>query len=688
MDWPPPNVGASAGSDHYLAIAFRESPIPTTLTRAADGVILDTNQAYCRLLGRELHDVIGRTSTSLGLWGNPRQRELLLSRMPLERPFTLIDCPLYRADGTAVPCAISVYPTVIDGELCLVSTARDLSTEYAARKTADDSQRIIETALSSIREGVCVIRTDLSVAHFNEAFLQMHGLSDTGLILTNLSDLRSLFDLYTLDGHLIEPDNRPPARANRGESGEGEEYMSVQRVTGRVLHFSLSFSPIFAPGGEILGSVMIVRDIGLRLKREQQVLQHQANLEQLVSERTAELATATRAAEAANQAKTAFLANISHEIRTPLHAIATIAALLKNTNTVGADSGILNKLQTATEHLTGLIDSVLDLSRIEAGRLELDEKPFTVRQILTNVASITRDRAAERNLDLQFHCHLDSMPLFGDPKRLQQALLNYVSNAIKFTPEGRIEVRVSRLRQTEHRQLLRFDVCDTGIGIDPASLPRLFNPFEQGFVRGNDKQQGSGLGLAITRRLARLMEGDAGTRHEPGFSSTFWFTAWVRSVHGSPTETRETALSAPASIRHTNPSENPAPRLEGRVLLVEDDPLSRELLAMLLVRTGLMVDTASDGLQAIQQANNTDYQLILMDMQLPTLNGPEAAAAIITERGNKPPLPIIALTANAFEHDRQRCMDAGMCDFISKPISPTLLFARIGRWLGSSWVSA
>ena len=662
----------------YLTTAFKTSTTPASVARLDNGVLLAVNDAFCHLIGREPEQVIGCSSVELGMWKSHEERMSRIRGLYSDRMITLGNHSIQHSDGHSLTCKISVYPSVFAEQRCLVSIYSDLSPEIQVRKTQSDNRQIIDAAIAGISDGVCICHTDESLVQVNQAFLRLHGLSESAERISSLADLRKGFDVFTREGRWLPESERPPARASRGESASGEEVSVFSRVTGRTVHCSVSFSPIRSPSGEALGCIMLVRDIGDQVLREKRNLAQRIDLERLVSERTAELAAATRAAEAASLAKTQFVSHISHELRTPLHSIATIAGLLRHhPGSIGP--GIIDALEAATNHLIGLIDTVLDLKRIEAGHLELGNKFFNLKQLLANVVAITRDQAWERGLELTVACDVDDTALIGDPQRLQQALLNYVGNAIKFTHRGRIEIRVSCQRESGDQRLLRLEVSDTGSGIAESALPRLFKPFE----RINSACSGSGLGLVITQKLAQLMGGEVGVRSEPNVGSTFWLTAQVRrqqpkrlSPNPSAAPTTQNSTITPDHIA----TQAHAGQFKGHILLAEDDPMSRGLLSQLLARWGFEVDTARDGVEAVERAIAVDYQLILMDMQMPGMDGPSAAVEINARRQGRWRPPILALTANAFEHDRRRCVAAGMCDFISKPISPKLLFERVEFW--------
>ncbi len=409
-------------------------------------------------------------------------------------------------------------------------------------------------------------------------------------------------------------------------------------------------------------------------QQAQQALQaHRQQLEDTVARRTGQLAEARERAESASMAKGAFLANMSHEIRTPLNAMIGMAHLVRTEPLSAQQSDRLHKLEAAARHLLEVLNAVLDLSKIEAGKMVLETAPLRVESTVANVLSMLTERAEARQLSL--HAEVDPMPtdLLGDATRLQQALLNYAHNAIKFTPQGSVHLRVRLLEQDARSALLRFEVEDTGIGIDPEAMPRLFGAFEQADRSNTRSAGGPGLGLASTRQLARLMGGEAGASHRPGGGSTFWFTArLLRDPDAARAPARPGRDDAVAALRQRHAG--------ARILVAEDNPINAEVAQALLAEAGLAVDLAADGQAAVDLALQGGHRLVLMDMQMPRMDGLDACRAIRRQRSSAE-LPVLAMTANAFAEDRARCTEAGMDDFLSKPVDPADLYRLLLHWL-------
>jgi CheY-like chemotaxis protein/two-component sensor histidine kinase len=366
---------------------------------------------------------------------------------------------------------------------------------------------------------------------------------------------------------------------------------------------------------------------------------------------------------------------MSHELRTPMNAIMGMTDLALRGATEPKLRDQLSKVMQASQHLLHVINDILDISKIEADHLTLEQVSFNLGQVLENLVSLIGHKATDKGLKL----HVDLSPevarlaLLGDPMRLGQILLNFTDNAIKFTEQGDITLRV-RLSETDATEvLLRFEVEDSGIGISAENQQRLFTAFEQADGSMTRKYGGTGLGLAISKRLAALMGGEVGVESQPGVGSTFWFTVRLSIASAAVLPEPTFALGdAEAQLKSAYAG--------ARILLAEDEPINQEVSLGLLEDVGFNVDLAGDGLQALALAQQHRYALILMDMQMPNLNGVDATRRIRANSLNTT-TPILAMTANAFDDDRQRCIDAGMNDHIAKPVDPEVLFATLLKWL-------
>ncbi len=448
----------------------------------------------------------------------------------------------------------------------------------------------------------------------------------------------------------------------------------LRRHDGVYRWMRIDGNPRFDSGGAFLGYIGYCVDITGQREAMAELELHRTNLQQLVAERTRELELARDSAEAANVAKSAFLANMSHEIRTPLNAITGMAWVMKRHGLDPRQSERLDKIESAGQHLLETINAILDISKIEAGRFTLDEVLVDVADVIDQVAALCQERIAAKKLELVVASDEFALDVWGDPTRLKQCLLNYLSNAVKFTERGTICIRASRVAETDAEVCIRFEVEDTGIGVGPEFLAKLFNPFEQGDSSYTRRHGGTGLGLAITQKLARLMGGDAGAESSLGSGSRFWFTARLRKEASEHSEA-PAGLDAEAAL---------AQEYRGcRILVAEDEPVSREVAVLMLTGAGLDVDIANDGVEAVALAGSNAYAAILMDRQMPRMDGIDATVRI-RQQECAHHVPIMAMTANAFAEDRAKCLAAGMDDFIAKPVVADLLFEKLLALLRAS----
>ncbi|MCA0184668.1 MAG: response regulator [Proteobacteria bacterium] len=395
-----------------------------------------------------------------------------------------------------------------------------------------------------------------------------------------------------------------------------------------------------------------------------------------INEINVSLSQAKEVAEAASRAKSTFLANMSHELRTPMSAIIGMTNIaLRNVPEDVPLQDQLGKIDQASRHLLHVINDILDISKIEAERLSLNPVSFQLGEVVENLLSLMGHKARRKDLELRVDLapELARGVFLGDSLRLGQILLNFVSNAIKFTPRGTITVRARLVEEGSAGVLLRFEVQDTGIGISDVDQQRLFTPFEQADSSMTRAYGGTGLGLAISKRLAQLMGGTVGLESTLGEGSTFWCTVLLERSPEGMSRLQLEGQGASAGLLH-------ARHAGTRILLAEDEPINQEVSRDMLEGAGLVVDLAEDGLAAVELARMHRYALILMDMQMPNMNGVDATRAIRALDGYAD-VPILAMTANAFNEDRLVCIEAGMNDHIGKPVRPELLFSTLLKWL-------
>ncbi len=615
-----------------------------------------------------------------GLLVFDEQGRVILANTESERIFTYAPGTLLGQHFKAlVP---SSQREVLSGILQRFLAGERQERSEALARRLDGSEFPVEVRLSDLPsldgEGLtlCVVIRDLSVLKLHERrLMQAHeqqqaiftaapygiALVRAGLIVQANPRLHELF-AYT-DGQLLQQspaiwipgdrrDELEPMIRQRLATGETfRREVQAQRQDGSRFWASISARAVQAQDIS-LGSIWIVEDI---------TLQQAA---------ATEMREARELAEDAARVKAEFLANMSHEIRTPMNAVIGMTHLLGQTELDWRQQDYLNKVQASSRHLLGVINDILDFSKIEAGKLELDLQDFGLEQLLGEVADQVRSKIELKGLDLFFEVD-ERLParLHGDSLRLRQVLLNYLSNAEKFTERGHIQVQVGLLEANAEQLQVEFRVNDTGIGMDEAQCARLFQGFQQADASITRRYGGTGLGLAIARQLSELMGGAVEVSSCPGKGSSFAFSAALQMAADQqmPAAKADTPLELPQF-------------LGARVLLAEDNELNQQVAAETLRATGCQVDLAADGQQALELLAQRRYDLVFMDMQMPVLDG-LAATEQIRRRPELADLPVIAMTANALKRDRDSCLAAGMNDFLSKPFEPKELFAVLRRWL-------
>lgn len=785
-----------------------------------DGIFIDTIKVIAANEGWELHYVPGTWSDGLDRLAR-NEIDLMpdVAYIPeRELVFSFPEVPVLSSWSQVYTLKDKKIQSILDLNekrvMVLESSSQQRTFERMTSSFGLHIDLVSMPDYKSMFESLAAGKADAAIT--NRFYGVMHakamGLEDTPVIF-DPSDLFFAAQknapkdlLEALDRNLLELKKNPKsayyASLKRWTSEEVEFTIPAWiRIMGLVIGLALIMS--------LLGSVFLQRKVN---ERTQELRLINQEMEQRIIQRTEELAAATEKAQTADRVKSAFLANMSHEIRTPLNAIIGMSHLALKTNPTPRQSDYLKKIQLSGQNLLGIINDILDFSKIEAGRMDIEQTDFELEDVFSNLAFVLNEKAHKKAVEIIFDIASDIPDTFiGDPVRIGQILLNYGSNAIKFTEQGEIRVTVRVKERTEKGVLLYFSVHDTGIGLTEDQQGILFQSFRQADMSTTRKYGGTGLGLAICKRLANLMGGDVGVESEYGIGSTFWFTVrlgigekqkhflhptpdlrgykilitddnehvrivlrdmltnmtfqatdassgmdalqkvqrasdsgkpfdiifldqQMPNMDGIETARRIRALPLPSQphiimitgssheeilpkteplgirdiltkpitpselfdaimrsfqkeIRDHSSTDGAHADIEERlstisgthILLVEDNEMNQEVAVELLTEAGFRVDTAINGQEAIDLVRRNPYDLVLMDLQMPVMNGLVATAEI--RKNPALTLPIIAMTASAMEQDRAACMTSGMNDFITKPINPQHLWATLLKWI-------
>jgi PAS domain S-box-containing protein len=660
------------------------------------GIVSRVNRLECKLRGLEPSAVLGvHCSDLIPEIDRERYREQLQRRMegqaalvPYQREYT-------HEDGRKV--AVEVHEQLLRNAAGVAVGMRMGSIDVTQRKTSEDAAYQNATELRALFQAFpdLFLRLDK-----NETVLDAKGgqRSDTFLGADKFLG-RNLQDL--LPAGVLAQAIAAKEKVRKSNAMEVVEFGIEDRLGQQV--YEMRLLPLHWDEW-----IAIVRNITARKAREQRLRDDAQELEQ----KNEELERALTTAREATRMKSRFLANMSHEIRTPMNGVLGMTEFLLGSGLNPEQQECAETIKRSADSLMALIDDILDLSRIEAGKLRLDRTEFSLRSVIAETASMFAQQARAKGLDF-VSAIAPSLPegAVGDPGRLRQVLTNLLGNAIKFTEQGQVGLKAEILGQPREGIQLKFTVHDTGIGIPASEQGRLFDIFTQVDDSNTRKYGGTGLGLAISRQLVELLGGEIGLESEPGKGSRFWFTAnFEKSARAEPVvsaappqervqqQTSRPQTSRPqtmtprinaassqtatANAQRTEPAQKASPSHGTmRILLAEDNEINQRITLRLLQKLGLAADAVVNGREAVEALEKRKYDLVLMDCQMPDMDGFEATAVIRSREGTSRHQTICALTANAMEGDRERCLAAGMDDYISKPVGLEKLRKALDRWI-------
>ena len=657
---------AMAESENRFRQVFDTSPTAFGITCYETGVFTEVNDAFETLTGYTKEEVLGKSTRDLNLAPDPVERERFYETLSAVDSFNNFSMKVRRKTGELINCLHSIKIFEQNGVKYLLANVVDQTERIYAENAMASALRIRQSVFENSGVAIFVGSSDRRILDMNKSACEMFGWAKGELVgksveLIHLNEKTfHAFQIFVKDMF--------------GKGVVDVEY-PFKRKDGTQLWCSISGSLLDLENHDA-GMIWILKDI-----TERRNAVNQLNAANIAAERTndklrdatAQAQHLAELAETANKAKSEFLATMSHEIRTPLNGIVGLTELMKQSNLDDEQQRWLNMIMSNSGILLSIVSDILDMSKIDAGRLELEKVDFDLPDAVESVLQIQKMGAMNKPVSVTWTiADVVSHTVCGDPVRLKQVISNLVANAVKFTDEGSVTLKVEHDKSDISGNTLRFEVVDTGIGISQENLPKLFQPFAQADSSTTRNFGGTGLGLAICKRIAELMGGRIGVESLHGKGSTFWFTATLPPVSNAAQVDRRDSFVRPGIIRGA------------RILIVEDNETNRIIAREMLRRFGCEVDMAEDGAAAIEYLRNNDRDLVIMDCQMPVMDGFESTRRIRSgEAGSRAAvLPIIAMTANALTGDREKCLASGMNDYLAKPVSSESLLKVLGRRLG------
>jgi PAS domain S-box-containing protein len=656
------NLTAEQEAQQRFERLFQNNPTPMALSTLPDRTLVDVNTAFLNTLGYTRNEVIGKTTSDLGLFPNQDQQDQVADVLNIIGSISDSELQVKCKNGTILDGLFS--GEIINNQGCkyLLTVMIDIT----ERKQAEDKLRQASTRLSLAARAGGVGVWDLDIVNniliWDDQMFSLYGISWENFSGAYEAWQNGLHPEDSIQGDL---------EIKKAISGE-KEFDTEFRVVwpdGTIRNIRALGLVQRDDAGQALRMIGTNWDITDRMRVEEDLIESNRKLEET-----------TRRAESANAAKSDFLANMSHEIRTPMNGVIGMTGLLLDTELTSEQRHYAESVNNSSELLLALLNDILDFSKMEAGKLEMETLNFNLCSLLDDFTSIMCLSASDKGLE--FTC--DTAPelptlLCGDPGRLRQILANLANNAVKFTHKGTIAVNVSLLSETETEAFLHFSVKDTGIGVPADKQNTLFQKFTQADASTTRHYGGTGLGLAISKQLVERMDGEIGIVSKEGCGSEFWFNIRMcKQGQSTCTDLPSTPFDATSNCRTCDLS-----RSTVRILLAEDNIINQQVALIILKKMGVHADGVANGIEAVRSLETINYDLVLMDVQMPEMDGYEAAQQIRSPQSavKNHYIPIIAMTGNALQGDREKCLQAGMNDYVSKPVDPQALSEVLDRWL-------